>query len=62
MFYKIKELRLFIQQEISSHIHVNFVGTYSNVIMDKIENSDNNSLHNKIRIKKFLFSRYLVVF
>jgi hypothetical protein len=45
MFDKIKELRLFILQEISSHIHVNIVGTYSNVIMNKIEeNSDNNSL------------------
>jgi hypothetical protein len=43
MFYKIKELRLFILHEISSHINVNIVGTYSNVIMDKIENSDNNS-------------------
>jgi len=39
-----KRTTLIILQEISSHINANFVGTYSNVIMNKIENSDNNSL------------------
>jgi len=43
MSYKIKELRLTFCKKFRA-IHVNYVGTNSNVTIDKIENRDNHKL------------------